>query len=83
MHISPLDIDIDGKCLCISNKNQKYMNEMNDNIGNDVSSIEWFDDRIKNLYFFEKVVLGRAKNDSNFTEPEMVDMIGNINFVGC
>ena len=56
---------------------------MSDYIGNDVSSIEWFDDRIKNLYFFEKVVLGRAKNDSNFTEPEMVDMIGNINFVGC
>ena len=61
----------------------KNMSEMNDYIGNDVSSIEWFDDRIKNLYFFEKVVLGRAKNDSNFTEPEMVDMIGNINFVGC
>ena len=54
---------------------------MNDYIGNDVSAIEWFDDRIKNLYFFEKVVLGRAKNDSNFTEPEMVDMIGNIKFV--
>ena len=50
---------------------------MNDYIGNDISSIEWFDDRIKNLHFFEKVVLGRAKNDSNFTEPEMVDMIGN------
>ena len=59
----------------------KNMSEMNDYIGNDVSSIEWFDDRIKNLYFFEKVVLGRAKNDSNFTEPEMVDMIGNIKFV--
>jgi hypothetical protein len=52
------------------------MSEMNDYIGNDVSSIEWFDDRIKNLYFFEKVVLGRAQNDSTFTEPEMVDMIG-------
>ena len=50
---------------------------MNDYISNDISSIEWFDDRIKNLHFFEKVVLGRAKNDSNFTEPEMVDMIGN------
>ena len=50
---------------------------MNDHIGNDISSIEWLDDRIKNLHFFEKVVLGRAKNDSNFTEPEMVDMIGN------
>ena len=50
---------------------------MNDYIGNDISSIEWLDDRIKNLHFFEKVVLGRAKNDSNFTEPEMVDMIGN------
>ena len=57
------------------------MSEMNDYIGNDVSSIEWFDDRIKNLYFFEKVVLGRAQNDSTFTEPEMLDMIGNKKIV--
>lgn len=43
---------------------------------NELSSIMWLDDCVKHIYFFENIVLRRAKYSSNFTEQEMVDMIG-------
>ena len=43
-----------------------------------LSSYTWLDDWAKNVYFFENVVLRRAKNDKHFTEQEMIDMIGKL-----
>lgn len=42
----------------------------------DLISDSWLDDCVKHIYFFESVVLQRAKKDKNFTEQEIIDMIG-------
>ena len=39
------------------------------------------DDCMENLYFFEKVVLHKAKNENSFTDQEMIDMIGKYGFL--
>ena len=44
----------------------------------DLISDSWLDDCVKHIYFFETVVLQRAKKDKNFTEQEIIDMIGKI-----
>ena len=44
----------------------------------DLISDSWLDDCVKHIYFFESVVLQRAKKDKNFTEQEIIDMIGKI-----
>ena len=46
---------------------------------NELSSFIWLDDCVKHIYFFENVVLRRAKYGNNFTEQEMIDMIGKLN----
>ena len=51
---------------------KRYSNK--DNLISD----SWLDDCVKHIYFFESVVLQRAKKDKNFTEQEIIDMIGKI-----
>lgn len=41
-----------------------------------LSSFPWLDDWVKNVYFFENVVLHKAKNNNAFTDQEIIDMIG-------
>ena len=43
---------------------------------NKLTTFSWLDDWVQHIYFFENVVLQRSKNDKQFTEQEIIDMIG-------
>ena len=43
-----------------------------------LSSSAWLDGCVKHIYYFEKVVLPRALCNSNFTDQEIIDIIGNL-----
>ena len=45
---------------------------------NELASYSWLDDCVHHAYFYENVVLKRAKNDKRFSEQEIIDMIGNV-----
>ena len=40
------------------------------------TSISWLDDWVKSIYYFENVVLRKAKQNHSFTDQEIVDMTG-------
>ena len=43
---------------------------------NEISPFSWLDDCVQHIYYYENVVLKRAKNDRRFTESEIIDIIG-------
>ena len=45
---------------------------------NEISPFSWLDDCVQHIYYYENVILKRAKNDKRFTESEIIDIIGKV-----
>ena len=50
-----------------------------ENLHKENLSFTWLDDCVKQIYYFENVILCRANSGKHFAEQEIIDVIGMLN----